>query len=85
LLAVIDEIAHIGEKLGARLNANAAVQFFDSVPETMQSSMQHDAASGRAIEIEAIGGAILRAATQTGIPAPVTTMLVDELRQIEPQ
>jgi 2-dehydropantoate 2-reductase len=83
LLAVIDEIAHIGEKLGARLNANAAVQFFDSVPDTMQSSMQHDAATGRPIEIEAIGGAILRAAAQTGIPAPVTETLVNELRQIE--
>ena len=81
LLAVIEEIAHIGEKLGAVLNADAAVQFFDSVPAAMQSSMQHDAAAGRTIEIEAIGGAVLRAAAQTGIAAPVTERLVEGLRQ----
>jgi 2-dehydropantoate 2-reductase len=61
------------------LSADAAVEFFDSVPATMQSSMQHDAAAGRAIEIEAIGGAVLRAAARTGIPAPTTEKLVEEL------
>lgn len=82
LLAVIEEIAHIGEMVGATLSADAAVQFFDSVPAAMQSSMQHDAAAGRTIEIEAIGGALLRAAAQTGIAAPVTERLVGGLRQI---
>jgi 2-dehydropantoate 2-reductase len=84
LLAVIAEIAHIAEKMGAVLSADAAVQFFDSVPATMQSSMQHDAAAGRTIEIEAIGGAVLRAAGQTGIAAPAIERLVEELRQIAP-
>jgi 2-dehydropantoate 2-reductase len=82
LLAVIDEIAHIGGMVGATLSADAAVQFFDSVPAAMQSSMQHDAAAGRTIEIEAIGGALLRAAAQTGIAAPVTERLVGGLRQM---
>ena len=81
LLAVIEEIALIGNNLGAVLNADAAVHFFDSVPAAMQSSMQHDAAAGRSIEIEAIGGAVLRAAALTGIAAPVTGKLVEGLRQ----
>jgi 2-dehydropantoate 2-reductase len=85
LLAIINEIAHIGEKIGAVLSADTAVQFFDSVPASMQSSMQHDAAAGRAIEIEAIGGAVLRAAAQTGIAAPVTERFVEELRHITPR
>jgi 2-dehydropantoate 2-reductase len=82
LLAVIDEIAHVGEKVGAVLSADDAVQFFDSVPATMQSSMQHDASAGRPIEIDAIGGAVVRAAARTGVAAPATEMLVQELRRL---
>jgi 2-dehydropantoate 2-reductase len=85
LLGVIEEIAHIGGKIGAVLSADAAVEFFDCVPATMQSSMQHDAAAGRSIEIDAIGGAVLRAAAQTGTSAPVTERLVREIRQIVPR
>jgi 2-dehydropantoate 2-reductase len=47
----------------------------------MQSSMQHDAAAGNDIELDAIGGAVLRAAERTGTPAPVTRKLVAELLQ----
>ena len=45
----------------------------------MQSSMQHDAAAGNELELDAIGGAVLRASDRTGIPAPVTQKLVAEL------
>lgn len=79
LVAVIDEIAGIGQALGASLSAAATLEFFDSVPPTMQSSMQHDAAAGNEIELDAIGGAVLRASARTGIPAPVTQRLVAEL------
>lgn len=79
LVAVIDEIAGIGQALGASLSAGTALEFFDSVPPTMQSSMQHDAAAGNEIELDAIGGAVLRASARTGIPAPVTQKLVAEL------
>ena len=79
LVAMLGEIAQIGQAVGASLSAEAALEFFDSVPPTMQSSMQHDAAAGRPIELDAIGGAVLRAATRTGIPAPVTEKLVSDL------
>jgi 2-dehydropantoate 2-reductase len=46
----------------------------------MRSSMQRDAAAGRPLELEAIGGSILRAAARTGVPAPVTGRLVAALR-----
>lgn len=82
LLAVIAEIARIGGAVGADLSAEATVRFFDSVPEEMQSSMQHDAAAGQPIELDAIGGAVLRAATRTGQDAPVTGRLVDQLRRL---
>jgi len=79
LVAVINEIAEVGQALGASLSAQATLEFFDSVPPTMQSSMQHDAAAGNDLELDAIGGAVLRASDRTGIPAPVTQKLVAEL------
>jgi 2-dehydropantoate 2-reductase len=47
----------------------------------MRSSMQKDAEAGRAIELDAIGGAVLRAAARAGIDVPVTARLVAELQQ----
>jgi 2-dehydropantoate 2-reductase len=41
--------------------------------------MQRDAEAGRALELDAIGGAVLRAAKRHGIPAPTTARLVSEL------
>lgn len=79
LVAVINEVAQVGQAVGAKLSAEAALEFFDSVPPAMQSSMQHDAAAGKKIELDAIGGAVLRASDRTGIPAPVTRKLVAQL------
>jgi 2-dehydropantoate 2-reductase len=81
LVAMIDEIAIVAAASGITVSADDAVKFFDSVPPTMQSSMQHDAAAGLPIEIEAIGGAVLRAASTAGVSTPVTLRLVDALRQ----
>jgi 2-dehydropantoate 2-reductase len=47
----------------------------------MRSSMQKDAAAGRPIELDAIGGTILRAADRAGTQAPVTAGLVADLRE----
>ena len=80
LVAVISEVAEVGRALGASLSAAATLEFFDSVPPTMLSSMQHDAAAGNEIELDAIGGAVLRASDRTGIPTPVTHKLVADLR-----
>jgi 2-dehydropantoate 2-reductase len=79
LVALINEIAQVGQAVGASLSPVSALEFFDSVPPTMQSSMQHDAAAGKDIELDAIGGAVLRAGDRTGISAPVTQKLVADL------
>jgi 2-dehydropantoate 2-reductase len=82
MLAVIHEIAIVADKSGANVSADGAVQLLDSIPPTMQSSMQRDAEDGRPIEIEAIGGAILRSAAEVGLAAPATEKLVEELRRL---
>jgi 2-dehydropantoate 2-reductase len=45
----------------------------------METSMQRDQAAGRPIEIDALGGALLRRAAKAGIQVPVTKRLVEEL------
>ena len=49
------------------------------VPDQMRSSMQKDAAAGLPLELDAIGGAVLRAAARGGTAAPTTQRLVEGL------
>lgn len=84
LLGVIHEVAEVARAAGAPIDEQATLKLFDSVPESMQSSMQKDAAAGRATEIEAIGGAILRAAERLAVEVPVTTKLVADIRKSQP-
>jgi len=80
LVAVIQEIASVAERLGVRADTDAVVAALDALPGTMQSSMQRDAKAGRPTELEAIGGGVLRAADRFGVPVPVTARLVADLR-----
>jgi 2-dehydropantoate 2-reductase len=84
LLSVIHEVCMVATRDGASVHESAVIDLFDGLPETMQSSMQRDAAAGREIELEAIGGAILRAAERHGVAVPTTRRLVDDLRDREP-
>src|SRR5438093_2993684 len=59
LLAVITEVAALAQAEGATVDPQAVVRFLDSVPETMESSMQRDQAAGRPLELGAIGGAVV--------------------------
>jgi 2-dehydropantoate 2-reductase len=80
-VAVIAEVAAVATAEGAPIDPEAVVRFLDSVPETMESSMQHDQAAGQPLELDAIGGAVLRRAARAGIDVPVTARLVEELGQ----
>jgi 2-dehydropantoate 2-reductase len=81
LLAVIAEVADAARATGADVDPRKAIEFFDGIPATMESSMQRDAAAGRPTELEAIGGAVLRAASRHGVDVPVTAALVADLRR----
>jgi 2-dehydropantoate 2-reductase len=80
LVAVVGEIAAAARADGVDLDEAATVGLIERVPDAMRSSMQKDAAAGRPIELDAIGGTILRAAERAGIQAPVTARLVADLR-----
>jgi 2-dehydropantoate 2-reductase len=80
LTAVVGEIVRAARADGVELDQAATVAVLEQVPDGMRSSMQKDAAAGRPIELDAIGGTILRAAARAGTDAPVTARLVGELR-----
>ncbi len=78
-IALISEVAAVARAEGAAVDAEAVMRLMDSVPESMESSMQRDQAAGRPLELDALGGAVVRRAKRAGIPVPVTSRLVDEL------
>jgi 2-dehydropantoate 2-reductase len=80
LLAVAREIVTVARADGVDLDEAATLAILERVPDAMQSSMQKDAAAGRPIELDAIGGAVLRGAERAGTEAPVTARLVADLR-----
>jgi 2-dehydropantoate 2-reductase len=82
-LALISEVAAIANAEGVAVDPEAVLRMFDAAPEAMQSSMQRDQAAGLPLELDAIGGAILEHAARAGVAAPVTTRLVEELRERE--
>lgn len=83
LEAVVGEVAAVAGAAGARVDPAAILGMFDRVPAGMKSSMQRDAEANRPTELDAIGGAVLRAARRHGIDTPITARLVDELRALE--
>jgi 2-dehydropantoate 2-reductase len=79
-VAVAREVVQAARADGVELDEAATVDRIDQIPDGLRSSMQKDAAAGRPIELDAIGGAILRAADRAGTQAPVTARLVADLR-----
>jgi 2-dehydropantoate 2-reductase len=80
LWAVMQEVAAVARAEGARADAAVVRRFTEEVPAGMTSSLQRDAAAGLPTELDAIGGAVLRAADRHGIDVPVTRRVVAELR-----
>jgi 2-dehydropantoate 2-reductase len=80
-LALISEVAAVARAQGASVDAESVVRMLDSAPETMESSMLRDQAAGSPLELDAIGGAVIRAAARAGIAVPVTARLVQELQK----
>ncbi|WDM12741.1 2-dehydropantoate 2-reductase [Streptomyces lavenduligriseus] len=80
LEALVAETAAVGRACGAPTDPVRALARYDAFPPAAKSSMQRDAEAGRPLELDAIGGALLRAADRHGVPVPVARRLVRELR-----
>jgi 2-dehydropantoate 2-reductase len=79
LAALVEETAAVSRASGAPVDPAAALARYDAFPPQAKSSMQRDAEAGRPLELDAIGGALLRAAERFGVPVPVAGGLVREL------
>ncbi|MFF9150936.1 ketopantoate reductase family protein [Streptomyces sp. NPDC014846] len=80
LEALVAETAAVSRACGAPADPARALARYDAFPPGAKSSMQRDAEAGRPLELDAIGGALLRAAERHGVRAPVAERLVRELR-----
>jgi 2-dehydropantoate 2-reductase len=80
LTALVEETAAVSHACGGPADPAQALARYDAFPPPTKSSMQRDAEAGRPLELDAIGGALLRAAERHGVPVPVTARLVRELR-----
>jgi 2-dehydropantoate 2-reductase len=80
LTALVEETAAVSAASGAPADPAEAIRRYDAFPPATKSSMQRDAEAARPLELDAIGGALLRAADRHGVPVPVATRVVEELR-----
>ncbi|MGI5454432.1 ketopantoate reductase family protein [Streptomyces sp. CA-249302] len=79
LTALVSETAAVSRASGGPSDPAQALARYDAFPPQTKSSMQRDAEAGRALELNAIGGALLRAAERHGVGVPVTARVVREL------
>ncbi|MFI6996493.1 ketopantoate reductase family protein [Nocardia sp. NPDC050175] len=79
LVDLVTEIATLSSAAGVPADVEAALRFYDAFPPEAKSSMQRDAEAGRPLELDAIGGALLRIAQQHAVPMPLTERLVTAL------
>ncbi|WP_067702911.1 ketopantoate reductase family protein [Nocardia jejuensis] len=79
LETLVRETAAVGRACGGTMEPAQILDRYNAFPAHGRSSMQRDAEAGRPLELDAIGGAVLRAAARHGIDAPFTAELVAEL------
>jgi 2-dehydropantoate 2-reductase len=79
LEAAIVETAAVAGAEGARIDPAELLAELDAAHPTLSSSMQRDLAAGRAAELDAIPGAVLRAASRHGLRCPTIGGLVEDI------
>jgi 2-dehydropantoate 2-reductase len=76
LESAVGEACDVARADGATVSREQILITLKSLPATMRSSMQKDVAAGRTPEIDAIGGAIVRAGRRFGLDVPTTRELI---------
>jgi 2-dehydropantoate 2-reductase len=77
LVGAIEEACAVGRAEGAEdVDPETALAELDQAHDTLGSSMQRDLAAGRPPELDAIPGAVLRAAARHGLQCPTIERLV---------
>ena len=79
LEAGVKEACAVGLAEGAEVAPEPILAALEGAPDAFQSSMQRDVAAGRAPELDAIAGPILRGGSKHGIEVSATQALVDHI------
>jgi len=79
--ATVHEVAAAGNAEGAKLDATNAVGLLKGAPPQISSSMARDLAAGNEPELDAIGGAVVRAAERHAVPVPALRELMQRVRE----
>ncbi|MEU0443669.1 2-dehydropantoate 2-reductase [Streptomyces sp. NPDC006186] len=79
LTALVEETAAVSGACGGPADPAGTLARYDAFPAQSKSSMLRDAEAGRPLELDAIGGALLRAAERHGVAVPVAARLVREV------
>jgi 2-dehydropantoate 2-reductase len=79
LEAVVRETVAVAVAEGASIDAERVMAELDATHATLGSSMQRDIAAGRPPELDAIPGAVLRAADRHGSECPTIELLVGQI------
>jgi 2-dehydropantoate 2-reductase len=79
----VDEACAVAAAEGAGVAPEPILAMLGGLPEGFRSSMQKDVAAGRAPELDAIAGPILRGGSERGIDVSATRALVDRIMALE--
>jgi 2-dehydropantoate 2-reductase len=74
--SAVVEACVVAKADGAEVDVSKLQETFDSLPPGMRSSMQKDVAAGRQLELDAIGGPIVRGGKRYGIAVLTTIELI---------
>ena len=77
----VRETCAAGQAEGAKLDPATVLKAIRNAPPGMRSSMQKDVEQGRPPELDAIGGAIIRASRRQGLQAPGTEELMAQIER----
>lgn len=80
LKSSVAEACAVANASGAELKAEQILAVFDGVPPAMRSSMQKDVVAGRQLELDAIGGPIVRGGERYKIDVTTTAGLMTAIR-----
>ena len=77
----VREAAAVASAEGAPIAVRTALQQLDGLHASLTSSMSRDIDAGRVCELDAIPGAVLRAADRHGLACPSTAELVERIQE----
>jgi len=80
LHSAISEVCAVATASGAEVDASQVRTGFDRMPPAMRSSMQKDLSAGRQLELDDIGGPIVRGGERYGIRVATTAELMAVIR-----